>query len=128
MPTPLSSELERLLPRLRRFARASTADKAIADKCVAEAIEQLIAVEDSEPTPEIIPDQVRLYRAVERVLEQRAGGSFKKQAWRALILVFVEGFSPIEAGWVLGVEAAQVTEMVKSAESQVRDNLSNNPP
>lgn len=128
MSTPLSFELERLLPSLRRFARAATAEEDIADKCVAEAIEQLIAVVGSEPGTEMVPEHIRLYRAVEQVLEQRAGGSFKKQAWRALILVLVEGFSPIEAGWILGVEVAEVNEMVKSAESHVRDNISKNAP
>lgn len=86
-----------------------------------------MAAKESDETV-LLPDHVRLYRAVEQVLEREAGGSFEKQAWRALILVFVEEFSPFEAGWILGVEPGRVREMVALAEAQVNGVLSRDCP
>ncbi|MEL6827794.1 MAG: hypothetical protein AAFN91_16215 [Pseudomonadota bacterium] len=112
---------------MRRFARAATADKELADRCVAQAIQHLIAsVEEEEKVS--LPDHVKLYRAVEHVLQQEAGGSFEKRAWRALILVFVEELSPFEAGWILGVKAGKIKELVASAEKHVKGALSNDCP
>lgn len=120
----LSDEIETLLPRLRRFARAATANKDLADRCVERALMTLIDSEGEPTRHQDLSGQVRLYRAVEKELERQAGGSFEKQAWRALILVFVEEFSPFEAGRILGISAEKVKEMVMSAETQVRKVLS----
>ncbi|MEO1188846.1 MAG: hypothetical protein AAFW60_07220 [Pseudomonadota bacterium] len=120
----MSDEIERLIPRLRRFARASTADREIADECVARAIEQLMRETKTSAASDWLSDQVRIYRAVERVLEADSDGSFEKQAWRALILVFVEEFSIDEAGRILGVDRNKVRSMVAVAEKQVKNALS----
>lgn len=114
-------DIDYLVPKLRRFARASTADKELADDCVQKALEHLLRSNEAGAL-----DQVRLYRAVEHFLERDAGGSFEKQCWRALILVFVEEFSAYEAGQILGVDAKLVTQMVTSAEKHVRKALKDN--
>jgi len=119
----LAWELELLLPRLRRFARAATADKDLADACLERAIEDLIQHPTGSDTDGGLSYQVKLYRVVERRLEVEANGSFTKQAWRALILVVVEGFSMEEASKILGVDTGTVRQMIARAEHQVRDAL-----
>ena len=119
----LATELEKQIPRLRRFARAATADADLADACLERALEGLLDDPMPSSAEQDLSNQVRLYRAVEQILEAEAQGSFQKQAWRALILVFVEEFSVHEAGSILGVDAGTVRKMVESAEHQVRDRL-----
>ena len=111
----LSFELERTLPALRRFARASSSDPDQADDCVEAAILSLLNHLDllDFATPEAF--QLHLYRLVEKALDECAQLSFEKKAWRSLILTRVEGLSVRETASVLGVDVAVVQQYLSSA-------------
>ena len=76
----LATELEKQIPRLRRFARAATADADLADACLERALEGLLDDPMPSSAEQDLSNQVRLYRAVEQILEAEAQGSFQKQA------------------------------------------------
>lgn len=115
-----SEKLEELLPRLRRFARACTGNVELADECVEAAVMILVQkVESSELDPKQKFD-IYLYRLVEAALEERAGNSFERQAWRAMILVIVEGFSTAEAAQILRLDTQYVVKLVASGQDRAR--------
>lgn len=112
----LSEQLERLLPRLRGFARASTRDADLADECVEDAIKRLLGLPRQNMIETGVGYQFHFYRLVEEALCKKAGGSFEKRAWRALILVHVEDFSVSETAHILGVDSFEVRKLVRRAE------------
>lgn len=121
-----SEEIEHVVPQLRRFARAASGDKRVADLCVERALAGLLRAVTAEENIEGLSDHKNLYRVVEKELEAEAGGSFEKRAWRALILVYVEEFSVFEAGHILGIEAGNVKDMIASAEAFAEEVMEEN--
>ena len=115
-----SEQLDELLPRLRRFARASTGDVRLADDCVEDALKALIKTIQDSPDDPMDNIEYQLYHLVQSALERRAGNSFEKQAWRAMILVMVEGRSTIEAAHIMGIDQASVAKLVASGQASAR--------
>lgn len=110
----LSDDLLHLLPRLRRFARASLGDKALADDCVANALEAVIR-DVKCGTPPISADlESTLFRYVETSLVAATDDAERQVAWRALILVQLEEMSSAEAAKVLNVHPAVVVRALNS--------------
>lgn len=109
---PLPTELDEFIHRVRLIARASTMDQRIADQCVDLAVEYLNGSVDPGTEGGTPAKSVQLYRLVERVLFEQASASFKKQTWRALVLVCIENFSPFEASRILGTDETKIRSIL----------------
>jgi DNA-directed RNA polymerase specialized sigma24 family protein len=125
--------LERVVPRLRRYARASLGDRAPADDCVARALEAL-----HREDPARRPSETALYRAVHRELRREpvaadASGrldeaSMLAEAIRALapaqahalLLRRLEGLDPERAAVVMDVSAGEVERLSGEALAALR--------
>jgi len=120
-----SEVLEGLLPRLRRFAHACSADRKTADECVHRALEEFNKTYSAIDTKDDKEIERRIYQLVEQALEQDSATSFEKQSWRALILVVVEEFSLRETASILGVSDAELMKRLKSAEQSAKRFVGN---
>lgn len=120
------------LPFLRRYARTLTGSQSVGDAAVRETLEALIAAPDEfsdDPAP-----RVELYRVFHRIwsdsslrpidLPGAIVGTLP-HAWRkALLLTTIEGFSPSDAAYIMGVDDHTLTSSVTRARESVHSMLS----
>lgn len=137
------------IPGLRRYARALCGDRRIGDACVARALEALLA--DPTLLKKNGGRRIGLYRTFQtfwsnaspagdgRPVEAAPAGlatcaSLEAQAHRrlsrltplcrqALLLTALEGFSAGEAGEILAVGCAEVSDLVNAARQAIADDL-----
>lgn len=114
----LSAQLEILLPNLRRFAYACTDDLPMADRCVEEALNNLLSEGNIARFETVDSYQVYLYRLVEEALKKACGTSFRKKTWRALILVLVEGLTRRETAQILSTSIEEIDVLIAAAETK----------
>ena len=134
---PLSQQIAEYLPLLRRYARALCGSQASGDAYVRELLEA--AVGDAALREEIGRDRVALYRAFTRIWSNAHveasvvpdAGSGHEEATRtrlaaippehrqALLLTTLEEFTPVQAGAVLGLDAAEVDALVARAVADI---------
>lgn len=87
----VADRIEKLVPYLRRYARAATGNTAMGDACV-EAILQHVLDRSLEPEFEFENyDREGLFKLLDQELE-RVLDSRPAKARRALLLIAVEGF------------------------------------
>lgn len=101
---PVSEQLDACLPRLRAYLRAALGNETRADDYLAEAIEQLSLLYDSDMLSTDENVEFRMLRLIEGVIQNRAGNNFHRSAWRAILLVHLEGLSAIETARILGLD------------------------
>lgn len=110
-----ADRIEKLVPYLRRYARAATGDTQIGDSSVERVLKQILVkaleneLDEDEVTREAIFKQLEL--DLEQVVEGRAA-----KARRALLLIAVEGFPENVARRVLGVDQEELAQLVELAE------------
>jgi DNA-directed RNA polymerase specialized sigma24 family protein/CheY-like chemotaxis protein len=125
------------LPYLRRFARALTGSQASGDAYVAAALEALVEDPDSFPdhmAPRAALFQVflKLWNSVEvnseRVTDADGGSetiierkleAITPRPRQAFLLVSVEQFAPSEAAAIMGIEEAELNDLVEEAGSEI---------
>ena len=137
------SLLERLAPHLpyvRRYARALTGDQAAGDAYVRASLEALAA--GDRQLPSNLTPRVALYHVFQAIwagtgaqLEaDRGGPSITEDATRrllriaprsrqAFLLTALEGFSPAEAGQILGGSSAEIEILIAEAQSEIDAEL-----
>ena len=103
MPS-VSEQLNTCLPRLRAYVRAALNSKIRADDCLAEAIQQLSSLYESGALSANENIEIKMYRLVEDIIQRTAGDNFHRAAWRAILLVHLEGFSAQETAQILGLK------------------------
>jgi DNA-directed RNA polymerase specialized sigma24 family protein len=126
------SEIARELPFLRRYARMLTGSQDAGDAAVRETLQAMIAAPDEFRNE--VPPRHELYRVFHKLwtdaslrsidLPTAVIGALPHKARKALLLTTIEGFSIEEAGYVLGLEEAQVRDAVADARAAISSMLS----
>lgn len=122
------------LPFLRRYARALTGSQSLGDAAVREVLESLLEAPDELDSDK--PVRVELFRIFHRLWNPEMVGTlaskgrsgviaqFPVAMRQSLLLTAVEGFSEEEAAKILGIEAAEIGDLVGDARSAIEDALS----
>ena len=136
--------LERLAPHLpyvRRYARALTGDQTAGDQYVRASLEAIAAGERQLP-PHLTP-RVALYHVFHTIWSSTGakldegvqGGGFETvdpstrlmritpRSRQAFLLTSLEGFSPTEAGQILGAPAAEIERLIAEAQRELDAEL-----
>ena len=131
----LGQEIAPHLPFLRRYARALTGSQQHGDAFVRASLEAIVAAPDSFPRD--VDTRVGLYRTFHAIwssanIEEEPGyasdeddsveGIAKARLSRitplsrqALLLTAMEGFTPEDAGYLIGASAEEVESLVTEA-------------
>lgn len=112
----MADRVEKLVPYLRRYARAATGDTAMGDACVERVLQRLIERSFESEFDHDAIDRERLYKMLDAELDKNAG-SEAARARRALLLVAVENLPRTVARRILGVTADQLEDFLAMAES-----------
>ena len=134
----LGQELAPHLPFLRRYARALTGTQAHGDAFVRATLEAIVAAPDefparrrsaARPLPHLPRHLVdRQYRGRARSRRAATGAEDIAQARlsritplsrQALLLTAMEGFTPEDAGYLIGASAAEVDSLVAEALAEI---------
>ena len=137
--------LERLAPHLpyvRRYARALTGDQSAGDQYVRASLEALAAGERQLP-PQLTP-RVALYHVFHTIWSStgatlddggRDSGGYEPsdpskrlmritpRSRQAFLLTSLEGFSPTEAGQILGAPASEIERLIAEAQRELDAEL-----
>lgn len=112
-------QIRQSIPRLRRFARAMTGDRQLADWATLKVIDDLL-FQPSNVTDRNVP--VELFRALRHALARTRSGTGgcgiigqTPLAHQALLLAGVEGFANMEISRILGVSIWEVPRLIAAA-------------
>jgi DNA-directed RNA polymerase specialized sigma24 family protein len=132
-PPDLKERIVRHLPYLRRYARALTGSQKVGDEYIRGCLEALVQQPELLPAGRRVPVQLyRLFHLFARTveistdevahladpIERRIGERLVALAptdRQALLLVHQEGFSPAEAGEILGLKEAEINRHLARA-------------
>jgi DNA-directed RNA polymerase specialized sigma24 family protein len=128
------------LPYMRRYARALTGQQAAGDAYVRAALEAIAAGEQALP-PQLTP-RVALYQVFHAIWdgtgaqldsandESGTAGEPTRRLMRipprsrqAFLLTALEGFSPTEAGQILGASSSEVEILIAEAQAEIDAEL-----
>lgn len=129
------------LPYLRRYARALTGSQSSGDAYVRATLEALL--EDKAQLTSGASPKIALYKAFHAIWSSSVGEDHDEAGLQkltpdlrlqalpprkreALLLTAVEGFSPAEAGEILGLDAAGVQNDIIEAQSAIEAQLATN--
>lgn len=135
----LGDELKPHLPFLRRYARALTGSQTHGDNFVRATLEAIVAAPDSFPRD--VDPRLGLYRTFHAIwssanIEEEPGHSETETAdpegiaharlsritplsRQALLLTAMEGFTPEDAGYLIGASAEEVEALVAEALAEI---------
>jgi CheY-like chemotaxis protein len=134
----LGQELAPHLPFLRRYARALTGTQAHGDAFVRATLEAIVAA--PEAFPRDVDPRLGLYRTFHAIwssanIEDDPGGAtgaddaegiaqarlarITPLSRQALLLTAMEGFTPEDTGFLIGVSASDVDQLVAEALSEI---------
>ena len=135
----LGQQLAPHLPFLRRYGRALTGSQTHGDKYVRATLEAIVAA--PEEFPRDVDPRLGLYRTFQAIwnsanfdeLDEDAADSPDQQeaiararlarmtpmSRQALLLTAMEGFSPEDTGYLIGVESGEVEDLVKQALAEI---------
>jgi len=130
------------LPYVRRYARALTGDQTTGDNYVRATLEALAAGErelDASASPRVALYQVfhTIWQSAGAKLEPRDGGDddsgpddavhrlmrIAPRSRQAFLLTALEGFTPAEAGQILGLEYGEVGRLIAQAQAEIDAEL-----
>jgi len=111
-----AERIEKLVPYLRRYARAATGDTTTGDACVERVLERVIELSlDTDSDTEDF-DRAHLFKMLDEELEFLAGSQAAK-ARRALLLIAVENLPQPAVRRILGVTEAELEKLLIIAEA-----------
>lgn len=111
-----ADRIEKLVPYLRRYARAATGDTVAGDACVERVLQQIIDLSMETSFEETDFNRERLFSMLDQQLDQLSGSSAAR-ARRALLLIAVENLSHSAVRRILGVSDAELEKMLIIAEA-----------
>ncbi len=111
-----AERIEKLVPYLRRYARAATGDTAKGDACVERVLQQIIDLSMDTSFEETEFDRERLFSMLDQQLDQLSGSSAAR-ARRALLLIAVESLPHAAVRRILGVSDEELEKMLIIAEA-----------
>lgn len=111
-----AERIEKLVPYLRRYARAATGDTAKGDACVERVLQQIIDLSLDTSFEETDFDRERLFAMLDQQLD-RLSGSSAARARRALLLIAVENFQHAVVRRILNVSEDELEKMLIIAEA-----------
>lgn len=135
---PLGQELAPHLPFLRRYARALTGSQSHGDNFVRATLEAIVAAPDSFPRD--VDPRLGLYKTFHAIwssahIEDEPEGSgavggeegiararlarITPLSRQALLLTAMEGFTPEDAGYLIGASATEVEGLVAEALAEI---------
>ena len=134
----LGQELAPHLPFLRRYARALTGSQAHGDAYVRATLEAIVSAQDDFPRD--IDSRLGLYRIFQGIwsstndnhpepeahedgnredIAQARLARITPRSRQALLLTAMEGFTPEDAGYLIGADADDVEDLVAAALSEI---------
>lgn len=117
----IADRVEKLVPYLRRYARAATGESALGDGCV-EIVLQTVLTQSLEVGFDADRfDKERLYTLLDQELAKIQKDPNAK-ARRALLLIAVEGFADAVASRILGVPKEALPEVLAIAEKDFAES------
>ncbi len=111
-----AERIEKLVPYMRRYARAATGQTAIGDACVERVLQRVIELSLDSETGEDDFDRERLFKMLDEELETLAVSDSAK-ARRALLLIAVENLPPPSVRRILGVSEEELERLLIIAEA-----------
>ncbi|MCR9079072.1 MAG: response regulator [Hyphomonadaceae bacterium] len=111
-----AERIEKLVPYLRRYARAATGDTVKGDACVERVLQQIIDLSMDTSFEETEFDRERLFAMLDQQLDQLSG-STAARARRALLLIAVEALPHAAVRRILGVSDEELEKMLIIAEA-----------
>lgn len=111
-----ADRIEKLVPYLRRFARASTGDTSTGDACVERVLQRVIDVSLDTGFEDAAFDRERLYQMLAEELNA-LNAAPAARARRALLLIAVENLPSATVRRILGVSAEELEKMLVIAEA-----------
>ena len=117
----IADRVEKLVPYLRRYARAATGETELGDKCVERVLQSVLTQSLDVGFDADRFDRERLYMLLDEELDKVRSVPNAK-ARRALLLIAVEGFSEAITCRILGVRADDLPEMLAIAEKDFAES------
>ena len=111
-----ADRIEKLVPYLRRFARASTGDTSTGDACVERVLQRVIDVSLDTGFEDTAIDRERLYQMLDQELNA-LNAAPAARARRALLLIAVENLPGRAVRRILGITADELEKMLILAEA-----------
>ena len=110
-----SDRIEKMVPYLRRYARAATGNTSVGDGCVERTLQKVLDL-SMQPDFEFDRyDREGLFQLLDVELDE-IQKTKEANARRALLLTAVEGFPSTVACRVLGVRRDELLELIEMAE------------
>jgi CheY-like chemotaxis protein len=113
-----AERIEKLVPYLRRYARAATGDTATGDACVERVLQSVIDLSLDSSFEENDIDRERLFKMLDRELDQLASSQAAKSR-RALLLIAVENLPQAMVRRIFGVSEDELEKMLIIAEADL---------
>ena len=111
-----ADRIEKLVPYLRRFARAATGDTSIGDSCVERVLQQVIDLSMDTTFEETQFDRERLFQMLNQELDT-LNSSSAARARRALLLIAVENLPNRSVRRIFSVSGEELDKMLIIAEA-----------
>ncbi len=111
-----ADRIEKLVPYLRRFARAATGDTSTGDACVERVLQQVVDLSLDASFEHTEFDRERLFKMLDQELDA-LNGTLGGRARRALLLIAVENLPNDVVRRILGVSDEELEKMLVIAEA-----------
>ena len=111
-----AERIEKLVPYMRRYARAATGETRIGDACVERVLQSVIDLSLDTNFEENEFDRERLFKMLDQELDA-LNGTQSARARRALLLIAVENLPQSTARKILGVSDEELEKMLIIAEA-----------
>lgn len=113
-----AERIEKLVPYLRRYARAATGDTAIGDACVERVLQAIIDLSMESSFEENAYDRERLFKMLDQELD-KLSRSQAARSRRALLLIAVENLPQTMVRRIFGVSEDELERMLVIAEADL---------
>lgn len=113
-----AERIEKLVPYLRRYARAATGDTATGDACVERVLQTVIDLSLEASFEETDFDRERLFKMLDQELDKISSSQAAKSR-RALLLIAVENLPQAMVRRIFGVNEQELEKMLVIAEADL---------
>ncbi|NQY96925.1 MAG: response regulator [Henriciella sp.] len=113
-----AERIEKLVPYLRRYARAATGDTATGDACVERVLQTVIDLSLEASFEETDFDRERLFKMLDQELDKLSSSQAAKSR-RALLLIAVENLPQAMVRRIFGVSEQELEKMLVIAEADL---------